>query len=188
MLTAEPPRRTALCGTKLCCRIPYQNRAVLKCRTSFVAKPRDTSMPHHFVHDLRAVFESRAARPAIVHQGRTFTYGELDRQARHFASRLQAAGVAPGDRVALFSEKKLPFLVAHLGVFFAGGVPLPLNPRFTREEMRYFLADSEARAVLAGDGQRGLVESLAAELARPPHVIPDVSVFEAGTTAFREPD
>jgi malonyl-CoA/methylmalonyl-CoA synthetase len=145
-------------------------------------------MPRHFVHDLRAVFESRAARPAIVHQGRTITYGELDRQARQFAARLQAAGVTPGDRVVLFSEKKLPFLVGHLGVFFAGGVPLPLNPRFTREEMRYFLADSEARAVLAGDEQRGLVESLAPELAHPPQVIPDASVFEAGTTAFLEPN
>ena len=34
------------------------------------------------------------------------------------------------------------FIVAHLGVMFGGGVSLPLNPKFTREEMRHFLTDS----------------------------------------------
>ncbi len=144
-------------------------------------------MSHHFVNELRAVFDIRAAKPAIALQGRTVTYGELDKWARQFAARLQASGVAPGDRVALFTDNKLPFLTAHLGVLFAGDVPLPLNPRFTREEMRYFLNDSEGCVVIAGDEQRELVERLAPELAHPPLVMPDSAVWDPPAARFREP-
>jgi malonyl-CoA/methylmalonyl-CoA synthetase len=144
-------------------------------------------MPHHFLNELRAVFDARAAKPAIALQGRTVTYGELDKWARRFAAWLQASGVAPGDRVALFIDDKLSFLTAHLGVLFAGGVPLPLNPRFTREEMRYFLEDSEACVVIAGDEQRGLVETLAAELAHAPLVVSQSVVRDPPAARFREP-
>ncbi|HET6325926.1 MAG TPA: class I adenylate-forming enzyme family protein, partial [Planctomycetaceae bacterium] len=124
-------------------------------------------MPH-FLNELRSTFESHAARPALKYHDRIVTYGQLDAEARRWAGRLQERGVEPGDRVALFTADKLPFLFAHLGVLYAGAVPLPLNPRFTREEMRYFLTDSAARMVVVGAEQRPLIESLASELAQPP--------------------
>lgn len=145
------------------------------------------TMSRHFLNELRASFATHAARPALVYQGRTFTYGELDRESRRYAGVLQGLGVEPGDRVALLTADKLPFLVAHLGVFFAGAVPLPLNPRNTREELRYFLNDSEARLVIAGADQRPLVEGLAPELTRPPAVIDSATAFEDGAADFREP-
>lgn len=144
-------------------------------------------MSHHFVNELRAVFEVRAAKPAIAYQGRTVTYGELGRRARGFAAWLQSKGLEPGDRVVLFTDNKLPFLTAHLGVFFAGGIPLPLNPRFTREETRYFVSDSEARVVIAGDGQRGLVEALALELPHRPLVVPDSAASDSPAIHLRDP-
>jgi malonyl-CoA/methylmalonyl-CoA synthetase len=144
-------------------------------------------MSHHFLNDLRTIFAAHATKPAIAHQGRTITYAELEKQACRFAGWLQSPGVEPGDRVVLFTENKLAFLITHLGVFFAGGVPLPLNPRFTREEMRYFLSDSEARVVIAGDDQRALVETLASELAHRPRVLPDSTVWDTPDVHFREP-
>jgi malonyl-CoA/methylmalonyl-CoA synthetase len=144
-------------------------------------------MPHHFLNDLRSVLDTQSSRPAIVHRDRTIAYGELERLAANFAGVLQASGLAPGDRVVLFTENKLPFLVAQLGVVFAGGVPLPLNPRFTREEMRYFLTDSECRVVIAGDEQRGIIEALASELACRPRVVRDSAVWDPPASAFREP-
>jgi malonyl-CoA/methylmalonyl-CoA synthetase len=139
----------------------------------------------HFLNELRAVFESHASRPAITDPDRVVTYGELDTEARRWAGRLQARGVVPGDRVALYTADKLPFLFSHLGVLYAGAVPLPLNPRFTREEMRYFLSDSEARMVIAGTQQRPLIESLVPELPCPPLVQPDVD--DRSASPFREP-
>ena len=79
-----------------------------------------------------------------------------------------SGGVEPGDRVALYTGNKIPFLFAQLGVLYAGACPLPLNPRFTREEMRYFLSDSEARMVIAGAEELPLVAALARAAAAAP--------------------
>jgi malonyl-CoA/methylmalonyl-CoA synthetase len=45
-------------------------------------------------------------------------------------------------------------------VLLGGGVSLPLNPKFTREEMRHFLADSGAAVVVADPGGVPLLEEL----------------------------
>jgi malonyl-CoA/methylmalonyl-CoA synthetase len=141
----------------------------------------------HFLSDLRASFAAHADRPAVRHGDRLITYGELDGLTRRAAGWLQRLGVGPGDRVALYTADKLAFLVAQLGATFAGGVPLPLNPQFTREEMRYFLTDSGARVVVAGEGQQSLVTGLAAELPDRPQVVPDAAAATAPDAAWREP-
>jgi len=144
-------------------------------------------MAGQFLQDLWSSFEKHAARSALTYRGRTWTYDELDAAARQCAAMLQRLGIAPGDRVALFTPNKLPFLFGHLGVLFGGGVPLPLNPRFTREEMRYFLGDSGARAVIAGSDQQPLAEQLAAELPERPIVVPDDAMLDAAGGDWRQP-
>src|SRR5262245_42550639 len=105
-------------------------------------------MANHFLHDLRASFQAHTSRPALIYAGRTWTYGELESAARRSAAWLQTLGVQKGDRVVLFTPNKLPLLIGHLGVLFAGAAPLPLNPRFTRQELNYFLSDSGARLII----------------------------------------
>jgi len=144
-------------------------------------------MAAHFLNDLRAAFANHAARPALVYRGRTWTYGELDEAARRCARWLQSVGVMARDRVALFTADKLPFLVGHLGAIYAGGVPLPLNPRFTREEMRFFLSDSGARVVIAGEEQRQMLAGLVTELPQPPIVVQDSEVLDPPTASWQEP-
>jgi malonyl-CoA/methylmalonyl-CoA synthetase len=144
-------------------------------------------MDPHFYQLLRCQFASQAGQAALVHRGQSCSYGELEAHARRWAARLQGLGLEPGDRVALCTPDKLPFLVAHLGALYAGAVSLPLNPRFTREELRYFLADSGARVVVAGAESRPLVEGLRPELPALQAVVEDAAVWEAGGGAFREP-
>src|SRR5262245_469590 len=145
-------------------------------------------MAGHFVHDLLASFDKHAARPALVYGGRTWTYAELADAARRLAGWLQNAGVVRGDRVVLFTPNKLPFLIGHLGVLFAGAVPLPLNPRFTREELRYFLTDSGARLVIVGNDQQSLANQVASELTPTPTVVPDATCLNPPAAAWREPN
>src|SRR5437868_7047095 len=145
-------------------------------------------MSGHFLYDLRATFERQASRPALLYRGRTTTYAELAAAASRAAAMFQSAGVIAGDRIVLFTSEKLPFLMGHLGALYAGAVPLPLNPRFTREEMRFFLRDCTARVVVAGSEQRPLIDSLAAEMADPPIVIVDRSLLDPPNAALHEPD
>src|SRR5205823_104313 len=101
---------------------------------------------------------------ALVFNDRSYSYGDLDARARRCAGWLQRLGVEPGDRIALVTADKPRFLVAHLGTLWAGAISLPLNPRFTREELRFFLQDSGARVVVASADLAALFESLRDEL------------------------
>jgi malonyl-CoA/methylmalonyl-CoA synthetase len=125
---------------------------------------RDAHRRDHFLDALRATFDQHATRPALVFPDRVVNFGDLDALARRSAARWQGLGVVPGDRVALLTPEKWPFLVAHLGALYAGAMSLPLNPRFTRDELGYFLADSGAVVAVVGAAQRPIVESLRAEL------------------------
>jgi malonyl-CoA/methylmalonyl-CoA synthetase len=113
-----------------------------------------------FLDELRETFAARAARAAVEWHGRAHSYGELERLALHAAALLQARGMGPGERVAVWTADRFAFLVAHLGTLFGGGIALPLNPRFTREEMRHFLADSGAAVVVADPGHLPTLDEL----------------------------
>ena len=111
-------------------------------------------MPGHFLNDLRESFAQNSGRCALEYAERPWTYSELDAASQRCAAWIQSAGVRPGDRVVLFTPNKLPFLIGHLAAFYSGAIALPLNPRFTREEMRFFLTDSSPRIVIAGNEQQ----------------------------------
>lgn len=145
------------------------------------------SMVGHFLNDLRSSLAAHGARTALKYGERGWTYAELARAGESCAAWLQGQGLARGDRVALVTPSKLPFLIGHLGVFLAGGVPLPLNPRFTREELRYFLSDSGARLVIAGQEQQALLGQLATELPDRPQVLADTTCLDPPAHAWREP-
>jgi malonyl-CoA/methylmalonyl-CoA synthetase len=144
-------------------------------------------MSFHLLNELQSIFTERAQYPVLMYQGRTISYRELDTRVRRFAAALQRVGVEPGDRVALFTENKLPFLVAHLGTLFAGAVSLPLNPRYTAEEMRFFLADSGTRVAVVTAGTRCLVEDLRRELPALKSLVSDREAWEAPAGSLLEP-
>lgn len=139
-------------------------------------------MAPHFLHELQTTFANRGGHPALVHRGGEYSYAELERRARRAATLLQGLGMQPGDRVLLATPSRLPFLIAHLGVLFGGGVCVPLNPRFTADELRHFAADSGARLAVVGAEQRPLFESLEGLT-----VASDDGVAEAPEAAMREP-
>jgi malonyl-CoA/methylmalonyl-CoA synthetase len=140
----------------------------------------------HFLHDLRATFSARASHEALVWKEGSFTFQDVDRLARCWASVLQAAGVAAGDRVAILTPEKLRFLMAHLGAMFSGAVSLPLNPRMTRDELLYFLEDSGARVVVAGDAEQPMLDSLRSELPELRAVLADSLPPDVASSGFRE--
>jgi len=87
--------------------------------------------------------------------GRTMTYAEWDGRASAVARGLVAGGVARGDRVALVvnNEEAPLYQVAYFAVLRAGAVVVPVNPRLSRREVEHLVADSGARAIVAGSGQ-----------------------------------
>src|SRR5262249_37487302 len=141
----------------------------------------------HFLHELRATVAERSGRPALVHNGLTYSYAEIDHRTRRCAGWLQGLGVERGDRVGGATGAKCSFLAAHLGAIYSGATSLPLNPRFTRDELRYFLADSAARVAVISPGLRQVVEGLLPELPELRAIVDGDAAWEAPDGPFREP-
>ncbi len=80
-------------------------------------------------------------------------YHALGRDVHRAAQVFSAMGVAKGDRVALYLEKSLCFIVGHLAVQKIGAVSVPLNPGFKASELEYVLGNAEAALVLCGPDQ-----------------------------------
>lgn len=80
---------------------------------------------------------------AVCPDGRSFTYGDLDRESGRVAATLLALGLSPGDRVSVQVEKSMANLWLYLGVMRAGLVYHPLNTAYALAEMRYFLENAE---------------------------------------------
>ena len=143
-------------------------------------------MPGHFLNSLRSSFADSGVRPAVLYQGRSCSYSELDTRARNCAGWLQSLGVGKGDRVALLTADKLAFLVGHLGILYAGGISLPLNPNYTRDELHFFLTDSGARMAAAGPANRLLLEGLRPHAPDLQAIVSDAEVWDAPRGDFRE--
>jgi malonyl-CoA/methylmalonyl-CoA synthetase len=99
--------------------------------------------------------------PALITDPRTFTYADLEDETARFANALVAAGVAPGDRVAVQVEKSVANLVLYLATVRAGAVFLPLNTAYTIAELAYYLDDARPSLVVCDPAAYGRVRAIA---------------------------
>src|SRR6266568_5027703 len=90
--------------------------------------------------------------PACRFAGTTTTYRELDELSGRFAAGLRAAGLVPGQVVALQLPNIPQFLAAYFGALKAGLVVLPLNPLLMAPELEYHLTDSAASLLIGFEG------------------------------------
>lgn len=94
---------------------------------------------------VRDAADRYADREAVV-DGRTrITYAQLGERVERAAAACLAAGVEPGDRVAVWAPNTLDWIVSALGAVSAGAVLVPLNTRFKGAEAAYVLQRSRAR-------------------------------------------
>jgi thioesterase domain-containing protein len=90
---------------------------------------RTSNDPHHLcIHHL---FQEQVARSpeatALVFEGETLTYGELNIRANRLAHRLIALGVRPDQRVAICVERSPAMVVGLMAILKAGRAYVPIN-------------------------------------------------------------
>jgi long-chain acyl-CoA synthetase len=85
---------------------------------------------------------------AVACGERRMTYAELAAEVDRLAAGLAAAGVGPGDAVALLAAPGTPSLLGILGILGAGAVAVPMSPASKPAELRFCVEDSGARVVL----------------------------------------
>lgn len=112
--------------------------------------------------------EARAAGSiALLAPGQEpLTHAELLRQVEALSRSVAAAGVRPGDRVAICLPDGPNMAIAFLAVSSIA-VSAPLNPAYREEEFAFYLADLQPRAILVAAGSNSASRAAAGRLGIP---------------------
>ncbi|MGD8837797.1 MAG: class I adenylate-forming enzyme family protein, partial [Desulfobacteraceae bacterium] len=121
--------------------------------------------PRTFKEWIEDLFITRGEQTSLVflRDGRTeseMTYRDLDQYANGCKAALLESGVSKGDRVVLFLNKSVFFVIAHLAILKIGAIAVPLNPGFKKPEMDYLLRDAVPKLVIADPDKCDMVSQI----------------------------
>jgi amino acid adenylation domain-containing protein len=101
------------------------------------------------IHEL---FEEQVLRTpdalAVVYEGCSLTYTELNARANQLAWYLRDRQIGPDRLVGICVERSLEMVVGVLGILKAGGAYIPLDPTYPSERLAYLLSDALPGLVL----------------------------------------
>ncbi len=105
---------------------------------------------------IHRLFEQQAARtpdaPALICEGTTLSYAQLNAAANRAAHTLQGRGVGPGTLVGLATRRTPNLLIGALGILKAGGAYVPMDPAYPADRIALYLEDSGAPVVVSESG------------------------------------
>ena len=88
------------------------------------------------------------------------TWEDFDKRANRFANLLLSRGIKKGDRVAILLMNCIEYLPIYFGILKTGALAVPLNYRYTAEEIKYCLKLSESDAIVFGPEFTGRMEQI----------------------------
>jgi len=120
-------------------------------------------------------------REAIRFEGTSFTYAFLNEMSLAASQRLLAAGIQPGDRVAIMLANVPGFVVWYYAALRIGAIAVSVSTRSTPSEVAFLVTDCNARFFVADSAT---VASVSDEL--PDCVVETVSVSDSGDSCSGE--
>ncbi len=94
------------------------------------------------------------------------TWAVFDEKANRFANLLISRGIKKGDKVAILLMNCLEWLPIYFGILKTGALAVPLNFRYTAEEIKYCVNKADVDILLFGPEFIGRVESVSDEISR----------------------
>src|ERR1700729_1359481 len=118
-----------------------------------------------------AVSDKHADRPALVvrHQKVRLTYGELRHEVDKLAAGLLTLGLAPGDRIGIWSPNNSEWVLTQFATAKAGLILVNINPSYRTVELEYALNKVGCKALILAERFKtsdyiGMLRELAPEL------------------------
>jgi oxalate---CoA ligase len=107
--------------------------------------------------------DPRSSAPALIAPASdtVVSYRALAEQVEHLAGQFRAAGLKPGECVSLVMPNGLEVLILFLALTRARLVAAPLNPAYKADELVFFMADAQARGVIAPVGNAAVAAAAA---------------------------
>jgi acyl-CoA synthetase (AMP-forming)/AMP-acid ligase II len=103
-----------------------------------------------------------------AHYRREITWNIFNEKANRFANLLLSRGIRREDKVAVLLMNGLEWLPIYFGILKTGAVAVPLNFRYTAEEIKYCLELAEVDILIFGPEFIGRIEDIAEQL--PPQL------------------
>lgn len=91
---------------------------------------------------------------------REMTWREFDIKANLCANLLLSRGIEKGDKVSILMMNCLEWLPIYFGILRAGAIAVPMNYRYTADEIKYCLELSDSTALIFGPEFIGRVENI----------------------------
>ncbi len=82
-------------------------------------------------------------------KNKSITYEGLLEYVKSSAALLKKRGVKKGDRVCIYFDSSLDFLISYFSIWGIGGVVVPTNIEFKADELKYLIEDSEAKFLIS---------------------------------------
>jgi acyl-CoA ligase (AMP-forming) (exosortase A-associated) len=125
--------------------------------------------------NLHHLLEQSAARtpdaPALTYRGRTDTYADTWQLAQSFGAALRDAGLARGDRVGIYLEKRMETVAAIFGTSRVGGVFVPVNHILKAPQVGYILGNCDVRVLVTSAERLAVLRDQLEECPALEHVI-----------------
>ncbi len=112
----------------------------------------DTTRPYPADEAVHRLFEEQVRRApgalAVSWRDQRLSYAQLDGRAETLAGALRAAGVRPGEPVALRTGRTPDLVAGVLAILKAGAAYLPIDPDYPQGRVEFLLADSHAQVLV----------------------------------------
>lgn len=116
---------------------------------------RDFPISIPLLERLFRVAEKHAGQIAVTNaNGSAISYKELFARAHYLAQELEAAGVEPGDRVALLYPRNSRFIEAMLATLIVGAIYVPLDTSHPQPRIDFIIDDAKAKLLLTEQGSK----------------------------------
>ena len=123
-------------------------------------------------------------RTFVLWRDSEITYAELDAAANRIANLLIALGVAKGTKVALLMDNCILHVALFLGITRAGAVLVPINPRYSAEEMTRVVDHSDATVLIFAADYWPRVQQACREGVKLKRLIADTEIPGSDATAL----
>ncbi|UCD56568.1 MAG: AMP-binding protein, partial [Candidatus Hydrogenedentota bacterium] len=118
----------------------------------------------NFMRDFVAQAEKRPDARALIHEDRTYSYGELMKLIDGCALALKRLGVKPGGRVALMMNNRPEFVIAYQATAKIGAVIVPINTFLKEAELSHQINDVGAKVFIGNDWSAASIGPIRDEL------------------------
>ena len=113
--------------------------------------PKSLSVPRTSLYfNLEVSARRYPGKAALHYYGTAVSYAELARSAEALAGFLQQrCGVRRGDRVLLYAQNCPQFVIGYYAILRADAVVVPVNPMNMRDELAFYISDSDAHVIVS---------------------------------------